>query len=105
MNQKTEMAAIGLDETVLIYNALGIKTFIVKQANEADQIIFKLVNQKFKIIFISEEIYSHIPETLEKYQSYPFPMILPLPMERESASVGLKKIQENVEKAIGINIF
>ena len=40
MNQKTEMAAIGLDETVLIYNALGIKTFIVKQANEADQIIF-----------------------------------------------------------------
>jgi len=32
-------------------------------------------------------------------------MILPLPMEKESASVGLKKIQENVEKAIGINIF
>jgi len=91
MNQKTEMAAIGLDETVLIYNALGIKTFIVKQANEADQIIFKLVNQKFKIIFISEEIYSHIPETLEKYQSYPFPMILPLPMEKESAFCWVKE--------------
>ncbi|HNZ50773.1 MAG TPA: V-type ATP synthase subunit F [Bacilli bacterium] len=105
MNQKTEMAAIGLDETVLIYNALGIKTFVIKQADEADNIIFKLVNQKFKIIFVSEAIYSHIPETLEKYQSLPFPMILPLPMEQASAGIGLKKIQDNVEKAIGINIF
>lgn len=105
MNQKAEMAAIGFDETVLIYNALGIKTFIIKQAGEADSIIFKLVNQKCKIIFVSEEIYTHIPETLEKYQSLPFPMILPLPMEKDSSQVGLKKIQDNVEKAIGINIF
>ncbi|MDD3107001.1 MAG: V-type ATP synthase subunit F [Bacilli bacterium] len=105
MNQKVEMAAIGLDETVLIYNALGIKTFIIKQVSEADAIIFKLANQKCKIIFTSEDIYTHIPETLEKYQSNPFPMIIPIPMEKESASVGLKKIQENVEKAIGINIF
>jgi len=32
-------------------------------------------------------------------------MILPLPMEQASAGIGLKKIQDNVEKAIGINIF
>jgi V/A-type H+-transporting ATPase subunit F len=105
MNQKSEVAAIGLDETVLIYNALGIRTFVVKTASEVDNIVYKLVNQKFKIIFVSEEIYTHIPETIEKYQSLPFPMIIPLPIEKDSTGVGVKKIQDNVEKAIGINIF
>jgi len=105
MNQKTEVAAIGTDESILIFNAVGIRTFMTKSMTEADQIIFQLANQKFKIIYVSEGIYSNIPETILKYQSQTFPVIIPIPTKEGSQNVGLKKIQENVEKAIGINIF
>ena len=51
------------------------------------------------------KIYEAIPETLDKYSKSPFPIIIPIPEGIDSKGVGLKKIKDNVEKAIGIDIF
>ncbi|MDD3842211.1 MAG: V-type ATP synthase subunit F [Candidatus Izemoplasmatales bacterium] len=105
MEKIIEVAVIGADETILLYNAVGIRAFSVQDASEADKTIFKLANQKCKIIYITESIYELIPETIEKYQFSTFPVLIPIPSGTKSRAIGLKKIKKNVENAIGIDIF
>lgn len=105
MNEKTDIAIIGGDDAVLLFNAAGIKTEVVNGTHAAERAIARMAQEKCRIIFLTEEIYEAIPETIEKYQYSPFPIIIPLPTKTESRGIGLKKIKENVEKAIGIDIF
>lgn len=105
MNQKVDIAAIGDSDIILLFNAVGIKTFAIKDIDQVERTIHQLANQKVKIIYVTEEIYEAIPETIEKYKTSPFPVIMPIPSNEESKEIGLKKIKENVEKAIGFDIF
>ncbi len=105
MEQITQIAIVGTGEAILLYNAVGIRAFPVKDAPIAEKMIIKLANQQCKIIFVTEEIYELIPETIEKYKFSPFPMLIPIPSGATSMGIGLKKIKENVENAIGIDIF
>lgn len=105
MEKHVDIAAIGDSDSILLFNAIGVRTFSIKNISDVEKTIFQLANQKCKIIYVTEEIYTKIPETLERYKTSPFPIILPIPTEEGSKQVGLKKIKDNVEKAIGINIF
>ncbi|HEY8445152.1 MAG TPA: V-type ATP synthase subunit F [Bacilli bacterium] len=105
MSEKVKIAAIGNHDTIVLFNAIGIKTFITDKVREVEQIIYNLVNENCKIIYIAEELYQAIPETIAKYSLEPFPIIIPIPITDVSLGIGSKKIRENVEKAIGIDIF
>ncbi|NLD26555.1 MAG: V-type ATP synthase subunit F [Acholeplasmataceae bacterium] len=105
MNDRIDIAAIGSDDTILLFNAVGIKTYTLSDPLQVDKTIFQLSNQKCRIIYVSEEIYQAIPETLEKYKTAVYPIIIPIPTKTESKEIGLEKIKENVEKAIGFDIF
>ena len=105
MNERIDIAIIGSDDGVILFNAVGIKTYIVNSLSEAEKKVAQLANEKCKIIYLAEDIYEEIPETIEKYQYTPFPIIIPLPTKPTTKGIGLKKIKDNVEKAIGINIF
>jgi V/A-type H+-transporting ATPase subunit F len=105
VQEKISIAAIGSNDTILLFNAVGIKTFVLTDVNAVDRTIFELTNQKCRIIYLSEDLYLKIPETLEKYKSAVYPIIIPIPTKEDSEGIGLKKIRENVEKAIGFDIF
>lgn len=105
MENKIDIAIIGNEDTVALFNVVGIKTYVSCDASMVDQIVFDLSKANCKIIYISEKLYEMILETLAKYQTKAYPIILPLPLDQESNGIGLKRIRQNVEKAIGINIF
>ncbi|MDY0064133.1 MAG: V-type ATP synthase subunit F [Bacilli bacterium] len=105
MTDKRSMAAIGDRDTILLFNAIGIETHISQDVEQVDQLVFSLANKKCKIIFISEDLYQKIPQTIEKYKSNPFPILIPIPITKKSKQIGKQKIRENVEKAIGFDIF
>lgn len=105
MEKQIDVAAISKQDTIAIFNAVGIQTFYSVDMEEIEKKIFQLASNECKIIYVTEEIYSQIPETLEKYKSLPFPIIIPIPTSVGSSGVGMKKIKDNVEKAIGIDIF
>jgi V/A-type H+-transporting ATPase subunit F len=105
MESNIDVAAISEQEEVILFNAIGIRTYLAKTASEVEKTIFQLVNQKCKIIYITEELFLSIPETIEKYKHSAFPIIIPMPFTEDNLNVGRKKIKENVEKAIGIDIF
>lgn len=105
MKEKVDIAIISDKEEVVLFNAIGIKTTKVSSVEEVEKAIYELSSNDCKIIYISEKLYLSIPETIEKYRHVTFPMLIPLPIGDEKMNVGRKKIKENVEKAIGIDIF
>ncbi len=105
MEKNIDIAIISNKEEVILYNAIGLKTVVAQTAYDAERAIYELSSSKCKIIYVSEGLFLKIPETIEKYKQSPFPIIIPLPVGDEFLNVGRKSIRENVEKAIGIDIF
>lgn len=105
MSDKISIAAIGEDDSIVIYNCIGFKTYFSKDYKEIDKIIFRLQKEDCKVIFVTDNVYRNINETIEKYKYMTYPIILPLPLDNVNSGAGLEKIKANVEKAIGINIF
>lgn len=103
--EKVSVACIGTTEAILMYNAIGFKTFYSTDYQMIDKQIFKLFKAGYKIIFVTDEVYKNITTTLEKYQDQTYPIIIPIPLDDINQGIGMNKIKANVEKAIGINIF
>lgn len=103
--KSSEIAIIAKTSNVTIFNSIGMDTYIISDIQAVDKKIFELASAGCKIVYISENIYVDIEETLDKYKDVPYPIILPLPIDEKSLGIGEKKIKDSVEKAIGINIF
>lgn len=103
--EKVDMAAIGCSEEIYLFNAVGCATAIAKTPQEADNKIFELAQAGCKICYLTEELYTQMGETLEKYAKQAFPIIIPIPSQKGSQGTGEKKIRNNVEKAIGMDIL
>lgn len=100
-----DMAAIGCTEEIYLFNAVGCATVIAKTPEEADKKIFELASADCKIIYLTEELYTKMGETLEKYAKKAFPIIISIPSQKGSLGIGEKKVRSNVEKAIGMDIL
>ena len=102
---KNKMGAVGPKDAVLAFRALGIEVIPVETPEETSQAVFRLAEQGYAVIFITEQEAASIPETLDRYKSQPLPAIIPIPGNQGSMGVGQETIRRNVEKAIGTNIF
>ena len=57
------------------------------------------------MIFITEQMMSLIPETVEKFKEDPNLAIIPLPGKNGSTGLGMAAIKSSVEKAVGADIL
>lgn len=105
MEKPIDAAIIGLGEEILLFNAVGIRAFPLKDVSEAEAAITRLSKRECKVVYVSEDLYEQIPDIVDKYKFSAFPILLPLPTGTKSSGVGLKRIAKNVENAIGIDIF
>jgi len=99
------ISVVGDKDSILPFKVLGVDVFTVVSGNEARSIIDKLANESYAIIFITEQIASLIPETVERYKGSMLPAIIFIPNNQGSLKLGLDAIRANVEKAIGVNIL
>lgn len=100
-----KIAVIGDKNSVLAFKALGIDVYTVNAADEARKTVDTLANNNYGIIFITEQIASLIEETISRYDKEPVPAIILIPSNQGTLNIGMDRIQENVEKAIGTNIL
>jgi len=103
--EKIDLAAIGQSSEIYLFNAVGITTIIAKTPQEADEKIRDLANGDCKVIYLEEALYINMSSTPERYAKRAFPIIIPIPSQEGSKGVGLKKIKDNVQKAIGMDIL
>lgn len=100
-----KIGVIGDKDSILAFKALGIDVFPVVDAAGARRQVDLLGKNKYGIIFITEQIAELIPETIERYNNQIVPAVILIPNNEGTLNIGIDRINQNVEKAIGSNIL
>lgn len=100
-----KIGVVGDKDSVLAFKAIGIDVFPVVEIEEARKAIDKLARDKYAVIFVTEQLAQHLEETIERYTREMLPSIILIPSNQGSLNIGKKRISDNVEKAVGVNIL
>lgn len=100
-----KIGVIGDKDSILPFKALGIDVFPVIGPEEARKTLDTLAKSKYGVVFITEQTAQLIPESIERYNREPVPAVILIPSNQGSLHIGLNRINENVEKAVGSNIL
>ena len=102
-----KIAVLGERDAILGFKALGVNVFPVKNVPEAEATLRKLAIQDYAAVFISERYAQDLTEQINEIErSTPlYPSIVIIPGPGGSQGLGMTKIKNMVEKALGMAIF
>ncbi|MEC6747519.1 V-type ATP synthase subunit F [Marinilactibacillus sp. GCM10026970] len=101
----SKIGVVGDRESVLAFKMLGFDVYFASEAKETRRTIDKLADQKYGVIYLTEQLAELIPDTIRRYDAKLTPAIILIPNHAGSRGIGKKRVQENVEKAVGQNIL
>ena len=100
-----KIGVVGDKDSVLAFKALGIDVFPVVEYDEAKRTVDKLAMNDYAVIFVTEQVAQGIEQTIERYTRKMLPAIILIPSNQGTLNIGMQRINDNVEKAVGVNIL
>lgn len=100
-----KVAVVGDRDSILAFKAIGIDIFPAYEEEESRRIIDTLAKDNYGVIFVTEQVAKLIPATIERYNRILTPAVILIPNNQGTLNIGMQKINENVEKAVGSNIL
>lgn len=100
-----KVGVVGDKDSILAFKALGIDVYPVIEVEEARKAIDKMALNNYAVIFVTEQIAQHLDETIERYNRQMLPAVILIPSNQGSLNIGMQRIRDNVEKAVGVNIL
>ena len=98
------IAMLGGKNSILPFNGLGIDIYPVDDLEEAAQQLQEMA-EDYGVIFLTERLIEQLESIIRQYEELPTPAIIPIPSSTGSLGIGMARIQQNVEKAVGMNIL
>ena len=101
------MAAVGEYETVLPFQAIGVKPFILGKEDfqSFPDLLLKLAKLQYAVVFIQESLFVDFRDDVNQVnEEYPV-SVIPIPGIRGSMGTGVETIRNSVERAVGMDIF
>ena len=101
------MAAVGEYETVLPFQAVGVKPFMLqgKTSEEVESVLLGLAREKYAVVFVQESFYIASSEYIDTLNGEYETSFIPIPGLKGSMVTGLESIRGSVERAVGMDIF
>jgi V/A-type H+-transporting ATPase subunit F len=100
-----KIGVVGDKDSVLAFRMLGFDVHFASEAKEARRAIDKLADEDYGLIYLTEQLAEEIPDTIRRYDALMTPAVILIPNHAGSRGIGKKRVQENVEKAVGQNIL
>jgi V/A-type H+-transporting ATPase subunit F len=100
-----KIGVVGERDSVIAFLALGMTVKAVENSEEAMEAVDTMARENYGVIFVTETVAKNIEETIERYKNSPLPAVILVPGSQGSLGIGLSKIRENVEKAVGVDIL
>ena len=100
-----KIGVVGDKDSVLAFKALGIDVFPVVEHDEARRTVDRLARDNYAVIFVTEQVAQGIEETIERYNKEVLPAVILIPSNQGTLNIGMQRISDNVEKAVGVNIL
>ncbi|NLI57791.1 MAG: V-type ATP synthase subunit F [Clostridium sp.] len=100
-----KIGVIGDKDSIMGFKAVGISVFPVSTPEKAQEVLEKIADDEYAIIYITEQMAANIVSTIEQYSERRFPAIIPIPSNAGSLGIGLQGIKKSVERAVGADIL
>jgi V/A-type H+-transporting ATPase subunit F len=103
--EKKKIAVVGDPSSVMIFKAVGFDVFYEEEPEQIKRRLHKLADEGYVVIYITETAAEMAGEVIDEYATATFPAIIPIPAGKKSLGLGMKRVKENVEKAVGADIL
>lgn len=100
-----KVGIIGDKDSILGFLALGIDIFPAYENDEIKKTIYKLVEEEYAIIYITEQASLLAKESIAKYKDSQLPAIIVIPGISGSMGLGMNEVRESAKRAIGADIL
>lgn len=100
-----KVGVVGDKDSILAFKAIGIDVYPVIEVEEARRTIDKMAREQYAVIFVTEQIAKDLHETIERYDRQILPAVILIPSNLGTLNIGIQKIKDNAEKAVGMNIL
>ncbi|HBT48905.1 MAG: Vacuolar H+-transporting two-sector ATPase, F subunit [Caldanaerobacter subterraneus] len=100
-----KIGVIADHDTVLSFKSTGIDTFPAIDEAEAADILMKLAQENYAVIFITEHLAEKIRDKIDLFRDKMLPIITLIPSNRGTLGIGISDVKKSVEKAIGADII
>ena len=101
----SEIAMIGDRDSILGFKALGVVIFPVNTKDESIVALEKVIEQEYRVAFITEQIAPSPEEIAEIIGDSTFPVVTMVPSNRGSTGLAMQRLQMLVRKAAGADIL
>lgn len=101
----SRLAVIGSRDTIVGYRALGMTLFPVSSAEEAIEALKTAFAEEYGAVFVTERFAPRTSDLPEEMRLKPWPVIVVIPDGQANLGIGMRKMKETVEKAIGVDIL
>ena len=100
-----KIAVMGDRDSVMGFKVLGLDVFPVTDPEEGRKTLHRLAREPYAIIYITEQLAFRINEEISRYKDQLTPAVILIPGKEGSLGIGMSKVSESVERAIGANIL
>lgn len=100
-----KIGVVGDKDSILPFKMLGFEVRFANEAVEARRMVDGLAKEGYGLIYLTEHLAEMIPDTIRRYDAMTQPAVILIPNHSGSRGIGKKRVQENVEKAVGQNIL
>lgn len=105
MENKYRLAVLGDFASVLGYRTLGFEVRCADTGEDGERELHALAKEGFAVIYVTEQLAVQIEDAIDEYKDAPLPAIILIPGRDGSLGIGMKKIHEAVERAVGADIL
>lgn len=103
-NSNKTIAVIGEQAIVKVFKAIGYDCFYDAEPEAVIARCQELDAAGYKIILILEKTAAQIGKYLDSRAGIPYPIIMPIPDTVTHENYGMQRLQQNMEKAMGIKL-
>lgn len=100
-----KIAVMGDRDSVMGFKVLGLDVFPVTDSEEGRATLRRLAREPYAIVYITEQLAARITDEVSRYKDQLTPAIILIPGKEGSLGIGMSKVSESVERAIGANIL
>ena len=99
------IAVLGDRDSVLGFAALGLDTFPVKDAVEAQRQFRQLAGGNYAVIYMTEAAAEWLREDIDKVRTQLTPAVILIPGTQGNTGEGMRNVHRSVEQAVGSDIL
>ena len=98
-----DVAVIADRETGLAFRSMGMQALHAEPGKTQE--VLRDASEKYKIIFITEDLAQIVADLITEYATQTLPIIIEIPSFEGTVGLGKKKMKRITERAVGADIL